>query len=230
MDNPLHHFVLHPLIPFHLFGLDLSINQAVVMMWIIVLMVSLFFWAATRSRQLVPSTMQNLAEIGVEQLRGLVIDNMGPRGLAFFPLIVTLFFFILFANLLGLIPGSYTVTSQLMVTGLFAIVIYVLSLVVGFSVHGLHFLSIFVPPGTPRWLLPLMLPIEIMSQLARPVTLAVRLFANMTAGHTILFVLFGMVASTAFGVGWLALIPALLVFFTPLGTPTKVAVCVAGVG
>jgi F-type H+-transporting ATPase subunit a len=203
MENPLHHFELHPLIPIHLFGLDLSINQAVVMMWVVVAAVSAFFWAAARAPQLVPSRIQSLAEISVEFLRGLIMENMGERGMRFFPFIVTLFFFILFANLLGLIPGTYTVTSQIIVTGVFALVVYVMSLIVGFSIHGMHFLSILVPPGTPGWLLPLMLPIEIISQLARPVTLGVRLFANMTAGHTVLYVLFGLMLAGGALIGWL---------------------------
>jgi F-type H+-transporting ATPase subunit a len=203
MENPLDHFILHPLIPIHLLGFDLSINQAVVMMWVVVATVSLFFWAAVRERRLVPSKIQSLAEISVEFLRGLVMENMGEQGMRFFPFIVTLFFFILFANLLGLIPGTYTVTSQIMVTALFAIVVYVISLVVGFSVHGFHFFSILVPPGTPGWLLPLMIPIEVVSQVARPVTLAVRLFANMTAGHTILLVLFSLMLAGGVMIGWL---------------------------
>jgi F-type H+-transporting ATPase subunit a len=203
MENPLDHFILHPLIPIHLFGFDLSINQAVVMMWVVVAAVFLFFWTAVRGRQLVPSKLQNTAEASIEFLRGLVLDNMGERGMPFFPFIVTLFFFILFANLLGLIPGTYTITSQIMVTGLFAIVVYVTSLVVGFTIHGLHFFKIFIPTGTPWWLLPLMLPIEVVSQLARPVTLALRLFANMTAGHTILIVLFSLMLAGGVLIGWL---------------------------
>ena len=203
MENPLDHFILHPLIPIHLFGFDLSINQAVVMMWVVVGAVSLFFWTAVSQRRLVPTKIQSLAEMSVEFLRGLVMENMGEQGMRFFPFIVTLFFFILFANLLGLIPGTYTVTSQIMVTALFAIVVYVISLVVGFTVHGVHFFSILVPPGTPGWLLPLMIPIEVVSQVARPVTLAVRLFANMTAGHTILIVLFSLMLAGGVLIGWL---------------------------
>ena len=203
MENPLDHFILLPLIPIHLFGFDISINQAVVMMWVVVAAVSLFFWAAVRERRLVPSKIQSLAEMSVDFLRGLVMENMGEQGMPFFPFIVTLFFFILFANLLGLIPGTYTVTSQIMVTALFAIVVYIISLVVGFTVHGFHFFSILVPPGTPGWLLPLMVPIEVVSQVARPVTLAVRLFANMTAGHTILIVLFSLMLAGGVMIGWL---------------------------
>jgi len=203
MDNPLHHFELHLLIPIHLFGLDLSVNQAVVMMWVVAAAVFAFFWTASRAPQLVPSRIQSLAEISVEFLRGLILENMGERGLRFFPFLVTLFFFILFGNLLGLVPGTYTITSQLMVTGVFSLIIYVVSVIVGFNLHGLHFLRILVPPGTPGWLLPLMLPIEIISQLARPMTLALRLFANMTAGHTVLYVLFGLMLAGGAAIGWL---------------------------
>ncbi|HEY5594758.1 MAG TPA: F0F1 ATP synthase subunit A [Nitrospiria bacterium] len=203
MENPLHHFELHPLIPIHLFGFDLSINQAVVMMWVVVAAVFLFFWTAVRSRQLVPSKIQSMAEMSVEFLRGLVLENMGEQGMRFFPFIVTLFFFILFANLIGLIPGTYTITSQVMVTGLFAIIVYVISLFVGFKIHGLHFLKILVPPGTPKLLLPFMVVLEVFSQSIRPITLAVRLFANMTAGHTILIVLFSMMLAGGVLIGWL---------------------------
>ncbi len=203
MENPLHHFELHPLISLSLFGIDVSVNKAVVMMWIACGLVFLFFFIATQGRSLVPRRVQSLAEMAVEFLRGLVLENMGPSGQAFFPFIATLFFFVLFANLLGLIPGSYTVTSQLMVTGFFALVVYGLSLIVGFTRHGLHFLTILAPAGTPGWLLPLMVPIEIISQLARPVTLAVRLFANMTAGHIILIVLFSLMIAAPVYIGWL---------------------------
>lgn len=203
MENPLHHFELHPIVHLSLFGLDISINQAVIMMWVVCGLVFLFFYLAARGRQQVPTKIQSLAEMAIEFLRTLVLDNMGEKGLKFLPFIATLFFFILFSNLLGLIPGAYTVTSQIMVTGLFAVVVYFISLVVGFVLHGLKFLSILSPSGTPWWLLPLMIPIEVVSQLARPVTLAVRLFANMTAGHTILNVLFALMLAGGVLVGWL---------------------------
>ncbi|PJA79708.1 MAG: ATP synthase F0 subunit A, partial [Nitrospirae bacterium CG_4_9_14_3_um_filter_51_5] len=130
-------------------------------------------------------------------------DTMGASGMRYFPLITTLFLFILFSNLVGLVPGSFTVTSQIIVTGVFAVSVYLLSLVVGFQLHGAKFLGILVPPGTPGWLLPLMIPIELISQLARPISLAVRLFANMTAGHVILGVLFGLTIAGGLFLGWL---------------------------
>lgn len=172
-------------------------------MWVVVGLVALLMIMASSSRKLVPSKLQNLAELVVEFIRNIILDTMGHQGMKFFPLIATLFLFILFCNLLGLIPGTYTVTSQIIVTAVFAVAVYALSVVLGFVLHGVRFLGILVPPGTPAWLLPLMIPIELVSQLARPISLAVRLFANMTAGHTILGVLFGLAISGGLLIGWL---------------------------
>src|SRR5436853_1222675 len=161
---------------------------------------------AGRQRRLVPTRLQSVAEVLVEFIRSMILDTMGEQGMRFFPFVATLFVFILFCNLLGLIPGTYTVTSQIVVTAAFALFVYGLSIVVGFALHGLKFLQILIPPGTPLWLFPLMVPIEIVSQLARPLSLAVRLFANMTAGQTILAVLFGMALSLPIFLGWLSFV------------------------
>jgi F-type H+-transporting ATPase subunit a len=193
--NPLHPFELHPSGSLSLFGLDISPNKAVVMMWIVIVLASSLLIMAARQQRLVPTRLQSLAEILVEFIRNMIMDTMGEKGMRFFPFVATLFVFILFSNLLGLIPGSYTVTSQIVVTASFALFVYSMSIVVGFALHGIKFLGILMPAGTPLVLLPLMAPIELVSQLARPLSLAVRLFANMTAGHTILAVLFGMVVS-----------------------------------
>ena len=203
MENPLHPFELHPLIHLSLLGVDISLNKAVLMMWVVVALVAGLLVAAGTSRRLVPTKLQSLAELLVEFIRGIILDTMGREGMRFFPFVSTLFIFILFCNLLGLIPGSFAVTSQIVVTAVFALFVYSMSIVVGFALHGLKFLGILVPPGTPGWLLPLMVPIEVVSQLARPLSLAVRLFANMTAGHTVLAVLFGMALSLPLLIGWL---------------------------
>jgi len=203
LENPLQPFELHTYIPLSLFGLDMSVNKAVVFMWVIVAMATALIIYAGGRRALIPSKLQSLAELLVEFIRGMIQDTMGREGLKFFPLISTLFLFILFGNLLGLIPGAFTVTSQIVVTGVFAVAMYSLSIMVGFRMHGLKFLSILVPSGTPVWLLPFMIPIELISQLARPFSLAVRLFANMTAGHVILGVLFGLTIAGGALLGWL---------------------------
>lgn len=202
-EGPLHSFELHDWIPISMGGLDISINKAVVMMWVVVSLAAVLMVIAGSARKLVPGKLQSIAEMMVDFIRSMILDTMGKDGMRFFPLIATLFLFILFCNLVGLVPGSYTVTSQIVVTAVFASVVYGISLVMGFLLHGFKFLGILVPPGTPGWLLPLMIPIELMSQLARPISLAVRLFANMTAGHVILGVLFGMAISGGLLIGWL---------------------------
>ena len=200
--NPLHPFELHPYVQLSLFGVDVSVNKAVVFMWIVVALAIVLLVKGGRERRLVPTKLQSLAEVLVEFVRGIILDTMGEKGMRFFPFIASLFLFILFCNLIGLVPGSYTVTSQLVVTGGFALFVYTTSIILGFTLHGIKFLGILVPPGIPWLLVPLMVPIEIISQLARPLSLAVRLFANMTAGHTMLAVLFGMAVALPVWIGW----------------------------
>jgi F-type H+-transporting ATPase subunit a len=183
--------------------LDISINKAVVFMWVVVSLAAVLMVMAGSARKLVPGKLQSLAEMMVDFIRSMIMDTMGKDGMRFFPLIATLFLFILFSNLIGLIPGTYTVTSQIIVTAVFSCMVYGLSLVIGFWIHGIKFLGILIPPGTPGWLLPLMIPIELISQLARPISLAVRLFANMTAGHVMLAVLFSLTIGGGLLIGWL---------------------------
>jgi len=203
VDNPLHHFELHPLVHLNLLGLDISINKAVLTMWAVLALVFFMFRAAAKSGSLVPGPIQNIVELGVEFIQGMAEENIGKDGRKYVPFLISLFFFVLFANLVGMIPGMFTVTSQRFVTAVLAVLVYGISLVVGFKKHGLGFLGILVPGGTPGWLVPAMIPIEILSQLARPISLAVRLFANMTAGHTILAVLFGLTMSMPVWGAWL---------------------------
>ena len=120
-ENPLHPFELHNLVPISLGGLDISINKAVIMMWVVVALVTVLMVMAGSARRLVPGKLQNLGEILVEFIRAMILDTMGKDGMKFFPLIATLFLFILFCDWLGLIPGTYTVTSQIIVTGVFAV-------------------------------------------------------------------------------------------------------------
>jgi F-type H+-transporting ATPase subunit a len=187
--DPLHHFQVHNIIDLHLFGIDISISNSVVWMWIAVAVAFLFFKVAVASRAQVPGRLQSMAEAAYLFIRGMVVDTAGEEALRFFPAIFTLFFFVLFLNLLGLIPGSFTPTSQIIVTGTLAVGVFLFSTGLGFVKHGGHFLHFFVPSGVPVFLLPLMIPIELISYLARPVSLSVRLFANMTAGHTVIAVM-----------------------------------------
>jgi len=207
MENPLHHFEIHPIIPLSLMGtgIDISISKAVIAMWIgLSVVFGLFMLVVKGGVRLIPGKLQIVAEISLGFIKDMVEEFIGEKEAPkYFPFIATIFFFILACNLIGMIPGSYTITSQLVVTGVFATGIFILTLFIGFAKHGLHFFGILVPPGVPKVMIPLMIPIEIISMIARPVSLSVRLFANMTAGHTILYVLFGLAMSTPLMIGWL---------------------------
>jgi F-type H+-transporting ATPase subunit a len=216
-ESPLHQFELHPWVQMSIGGLDISINKAVVFMWVVIAVASVLMVMAGSSRKLVPGKLQSLAEMMVEFIRNMIMETMGKDGMRFFPLVATLFVFILFSNYIGLIPGTYTVTSQIIVTAAFSFLVYGISLVVGFSLHGVKFLGILVPPGTPGWLVPLMIPIEIISQIARPISLAVRLFANMTAGHVMLAVLFGLTVGGGLLIGWLPFVFTVAIYGLEFG-------------
>ena len=207
MENPLHHFEIHPIIPLSLMGtgIDISISKAVIAMWIgLSVVFGLFMLVVKGGVRLIPGKLQIVAEISLGFIKDMVEEFIGEKEAPkYFPFIATIFFFILACNLIGMIPGSYTITSQLVVTGAFATGIFILTLFIGFAKHGLHFFGILVPPGVPKVMIPIMIPIEIISMIARPVSLSVRLFANMTAGHTILYVLFGLAMSTPLMIGWL---------------------------
>jgi F-type H+-transporting ATPase subunit a len=206
MESPLHHFEVHNVITIPpIAGLDISINNAVVAMWVgLAIVAGSFLLAVSRGISPIPGKLQSILEISLEFIRSMVYEFIGEEeGKRYVPFIASLFLFILACNLIGLIPGSYTITSQLAVTAAFAVGIFFMTLVIGFGKHGMHFLGILVPPGVPKIMIPLMVPIEIISMLARPISLAVRLFANMTAGHTVLAVLFGLAMTGPLWLGWL---------------------------
>lgn len=193
--DPLHHFKLHPIVDLHLFGVDLSINQAVIWMWIAagVLLISLILVARTFKRY--PKGLQAGVEMIFEFLKKELVDDViGEEGHPWFPLIATLFLFILTANLLGVLPGSFTATANINVTASLAVLVFLIVQWVGIRTHGAAgYFKGFIPSGVPMWVLPLMVPIEIISQLARPFSLAVRLFANMLAGHMVILVFLTMI-------------------------------------
>ncbi len=216
-ESPLHQFELQRWVPISIGGLDLSISKAVVFMWVVITVAAVLMLMAGSSRKLVPGKLQSLAEMMVDFIRSMIMETMGKEGMRFFPFVATLFVFILFSNYIGLIPGAYTVTSQIIVTAAFSFLVYGISLIVGFSLHGVKFLGILIPPGTPGWLVPLMIPIEIISQIARPISLAVRLFANMTAGHVMLAVLFGLTISGGLLIGWLPFVFTVAIYLLEFG-------------
>ncbi len=191
MANPIHQFEIQPLIPFHIGGIDLSFTNSSLWMTIgIVLSVGLLS-LAMRKKALVPTRGQLAAEGLYKFMANMVRDNVGEKGMGYFPLVFTMFMIVLLGNVLGMIPGSFTYTSHVAVTGILALMIFVLVTIMGFVKHGFHFLQLFCPPGVPLWIAPLIIPIEIISYLSRPVTLSLRLFINMLAGHLMVKIIAG---------------------------------------
>lgn len=205
--SPLDQFKIAKLHEMRLGGLDISVTNSTVVMVLAVVLVTLFLTLSVRRRAMVPGRWQAMAELFYEFIGNMIRDNVGNEGRRFFPFIFTLFMFVLFGNLLGLIPYSFTFTSHLAVTGALAVLVIVLVTAVGFVLHGLHFFSFFVPKGVPAAMMPLMIPIEVISYLSRPVSLSIRLFANMMAGHAMMKVFAGFVVTlgaATYGVGAIA--------------------------
>ena len=203
--SPMEQFLVKPLVPLHVGGLDLSFTNASLWMVIGVTGACLFLLAGMARGALVPGRFQSMAELSYEFIANTVRQSAGEAGMKFFPLIFTLFMFILFANMLGLLPYSFTTTSHIIVTFALALLVFLTVIVVGLIRHGFHFFSLFVPGGVPAWLLPIIVPIEVISFLSRPISLSVRLFANMLAGHITLKVFAGFIimllgAGGAYGV------------------------------
>ncbi|MGP8233736.1 MAG: F0F1 ATP synthase subunit A [Methylovirgula sp.] len=193
--DPIHQFAVEPFVPLHLFGLDVSFTNASLFMLLVVALVSILMLVGTSQGAIIPGRLQSAAEMSYEFVASTVRMTAGTAGMKFFPLIFTIFMFVLACNLFGLLPFSFSITSQLVITFALAIVVILVVLAVGFSRHGLHFLKLFVPSGVTMWLLPFIVVIEVISFLIRPVTLSVRLFANMLAGHITLKVMAGFVAA-----------------------------------
>lgn len=184
--SPLHQFEVTPILPAHLLGLDVTITNQTLWTGIGVSMVILLMLLGIRRMQLVPGRMQAMVEMTFEFVQGLTRDTAGKEALAFLPLILTTFLFVACLNLIGMVPHSFTVTSQITTTAYMAGMVFAMVLGVGFYKQGFHFLSMFIPKGAPVLMWPIIIPIELISFLARPVTLAVRLCANMVAGHILL--------------------------------------------
>jgi len=205
-QSPMAQFEIKTLAEFELLGFDASFTNASLFMVIAVGLICGFLALAMSSRALVPGRMQSLAELSYEFVANMVRDNIGTKGMQFMPFVFTLFIFILVLNLLGMIAipavwKPFTVTSHIIVTFALAALVFVVVLGVGFANHGLGFFRLFVPEGVPMAVLPLIVVIEFLSFLIRPISLSVRLFANMLAGHTMLKVFAGFVVSLgAFGV------------------------------
>ncbi len=210
--NPMEQFEIKRLADWNIGGLDVSFTNASLWMVIGVCVASLIVLAG--SSKLVPGRMQSIGELIYEFISGMMRDILGDSGRSFFPLIFTLFMFVLSANMLGMVPYSFTTTSQIIVTFGLAAFVFVGATIVGFYKHGFHYLKLFVPSGVPSVLLPMLVVIEVISYFTRPISLSVRLFANMMAGHTMLKVFASFVVAMGFLGGWMPL--AMMVALTGL--------------
>ncbi|WP_075289982.1 F0F1 ATP synthase subunit A [Pararhizobium arenae] len=211
--DPVHQFVVNKIVPIEIGGIDFSFTNASLFMVATLVVAVGFLYFTTSSRAVVPGRLQSVSEMSYEFIASMLREGAGSHGMKFFPMVFSLFMFILTANMLGMIPYFFTVTSQIIVT--FALALFVIGtvLVYGFYKHGFGFLNVFVPSGVPGILLPLVVAIEVISFLSRPISLSVRLFANMLAGHITLKVFAGFVATLgtmgAVGIGG-AILPMIM--------------------
>ena len=204
--SPLHQFVIERLVPLHVGSLDLSFSNSALFMAISVAVITAFLTLSMSGASLVPSRWQSAAELSYEFIANMIRDNVGSAGKAYFPFVFSLFMFVLFGNLIGMVPYSFTYTSHIAVTFALAAFIFIGVTLIALARHGWHFFTFFAPKGMPLVLQMLLVPIEVISYLIRPMTLSIRLFANMMAGHTMLVIFAGfVVAMGIFGVLPLAL-------------------------
>tara|TARA_B100000029_G_scaffold516590_1_gene631512 strand:- start:2655 stop:3377 length:723 start_codon:yes stop_codon:yes gene_type:complete len=213
MADPIHQFEIKKIYPLELNNVDISFTNSSLFMILTVSFISLLLILSIRNKRIIPTRLQSISEIFYEFISNMINDNIGSKGQKFFSLIFTLFTFILFGNLFGLLPYSFTFTSHIIVTFVLAMFIFLFVTLIGVFVHGFKFFGLFVPKGVPIAMLPLMVPIEIISYLSRPISLSIRLFANMMAGHTMLKVFAGFIFSLGvFGIAPLIVDVALTAF------------------
>ncbi len=209
--DPIHQFEITNYFVFgRIGGVEIAFTKSALFMLISLAIIALFMLGATSARAMVPGRLQGAAEMSYEFVVSTLQSTAGPEGMKFFPLVFSLFMFILTVNIIGLIPYTFAVTAQIIITVSLALLVFVTVIVYGFWKHGLRFLRLFVPSGIPIYIVVLVVPIEVLSFLSRPISHSLRLFGNILAGHITLKVFAGFVTMlTAFGfIGWIgALLP-----------------------
>ena len=203
--SPLDQFEINPLVNFEVGGVNLAFTNSSVSMVITVLFITLFLTLTVNPRSIVPSRMQLISELCYNFIAQLLNDTVGDQGKRYFPFVFSIFMFVLIGNMVGMIPYQFTFTSHIIVTFALASVVFIGVTILGFVNHGIRFFTFFYIPGVPFYMHPLLIPIEVISYLSRPISLSVRLFANMLAGHTLLKVFAGFVVSMPFFTGVLPL-------------------------
>jgi F-type H+-transporting ATPase subunit a len=224
MADPIHQFQIVEYFPIaKIGGADIAFTNSAAHMTVAVAAITLFLVGATASRAMVPGRMQSAAELLYEFVATTIRSTAGSEGMRFFPFVFTIFAFVLTVNMMGLVPYAFTVTSHIIITAALAITVFLTVLFYGLYRHGLHFFNLFVPKGVPIYILPLIVAIEVLSFLSRPISHSVRLFANMLAGHITLKVFAGFIVlmGSALGaIGWAgAVLPfAMIVILMALET------------
>ncbi len=193
MIDPLHQFVVSPLVKLELCGVDLSFTNSSLAVLVAVCLVYILFACGLRKDGMVPNRLQAFIEMVYGLVSEMITGNTGTAGLKYFPFVASIFFFVLFGNLLGMVPYMFTFTSHIIVTFTLAMIVFLFVTILGIVLHGFHFFSLFMPKGVSIFLAPILVPVEMISYLARPVSLSVRLFANMLAGHIMMKVFAGFV-------------------------------------
>jgi len=221
MEDPIHQFEIINYFSLGKIGsVNFAFTNSALYMGIAVGLTAALMLGATAGRQLVPGRMQSIAELVFEFVENMIRNTIGEGGMRFFPLVFSLFMFLLVSNLVGLVPYNFTVASHIIITVALALLVFFTVLIYGFWQNGLRFFNVVVPKGVPGYILPAIVFIEVFSFLVRPLSHSVRLFANMLAGHITLKVFAGFVTMLgAFGfVGWVgAMLPlALTVALTAL--------------
>ncbi len=214
--NPIEQFSIHPVVPISIAHQDFSLTNSGLYMLLAVALSCLIAAIGARGGSGVPGRLQSLAEMSYEFIAGMVRSAAGEHGMRFFPLVFSIFFFILICNLVGLIPYSFTVTSQIVITAALALLVFFMVVIIGIAEHGVSFFKLFVPSGVPIYILPLVVAIEVFSFFVRPVSHSVRLFANMLAGHITLNVFGGFVVMLL-GAGAVTGVLAILPFAMTIG-------------
>jgi F-type H+-transporting ATPase subunit a len=182
--DALSQFELTPFLGF--FGQSIGFSQSNAFMLLALGLITLFIMAAAARGAMIPGRLQSLGEASYEFIQGMVTEQVGDEGKKYFPFVFAIFMFVLFGNLLGMLPYSFTFTSHIAVTLTLAVIVFVTVTVIALMRHGMHFFSYFFPEGAPVWLAPIIIPVEVISYFSRVVSLSVRLFANMVAGHVML--------------------------------------------
>jgi len=216
MAGPIDQFQITPIVPINVGGLDVSFTNSSAYMVLAVGLASVFLLFAISGRALVPGRWQSAAEMLFEFVSKTLRENAGEKGMRFFPLVFSLFMFVLFANLIGMFPYAFTVTSHIIVTFALAMMVFLTVTIYGLVHHGLGFLRLFMPSGVPAVLAPIIIPIEVVSYLSRPISHSVRLFAVMLAGHITLKVFAGFIVALG-GMGAVGIFGAIFPLIMTVG-------------